>query len=82
MYQYSRKSPCMHGHIFLLSSRVHTCNPLFRISLKLMRVRVELGYNKAALIVTCVPLGKVIVALPEPTIVTSHPAMVKIFLDL
>jgi hypothetical protein len=66
----------------LLSSWVYTCNPLFRIPQKLMSVRVELGYNKASSIVTCVPLGKVIVALPEPTIVVSRPVMVKTFLEI
>jgi hypothetical protein len=52
----------------LLSSWVHTYNLRFWISLKLERVRVELGYNKASSIVTYIPLEKVIVALSEPTI--------------
>jgi hypothetical protein len=68
--------------LFVVNSWVHTCNPLFRISLKLMRVRVESGYNKVSSIVTCVPLGNVIVAHPEPTIVASRPTMVKTFLNL
>jgi hypothetical protein len=72
----------MRKNSFLLSSCVHTCNLLFRISLKLMRVQVESGYNKASSIVTCVTLRKVIVALLEPTIIASYLAMVKIFLNL
>jgi hypothetical protein len=47
-----------------------------------MRVRVESGYNKVSSIVTCVPLRKVIVALPELTIIASHPVMVKTLPDL
>jgi hypothetical protein len=47
-----------------------------------MRVQVELRYSKASSIVTYVPLENVIVAQPEPTIVASQPAMVKIFSDL
>jgi hypothetical protein len=66
----------------LLSSWVQTCNMLFWISLKLLRVRVELGYNQASSIVTCVPLEKLIVALPDPTIFASHSGMVKTSLDL
>jgi hypothetical protein len=66
----------------LLSSRVHTYNPLFQIYLKLIRVRVESGYSKANSIVNCVPLENVIVAQPEPTIVASRPEMVKTFSDL
>jgi hypothetical protein len=61
---------------------VTTCNPLLWISLKLMRVRVESGYSKISLIVTCVPIGNIIVGRPEPTIVASRSVMVKTFLDL
>jgi hypothetical protein len=60
----------------LLSSWVHSCNLLFQISLKLIRVRVESGYNKASSIITCEPLGNIIGAL------ALRPAMVKAFPDL
>jgi hypothetical protein len=65
----------------LLSSWVHTYNPLLRISLKRIRVRVESGYSIASSIVTCVQLGNAIVARPEPTIIASRLAMVKTFKD-
>jgi hypothetical protein len=40
---------------------------------------VESGYNNASSITVSVPMGRVIVAHPEPTITASHPAMVKTF---
>jgi hypothetical protein len=45
----------------------------------LSKVHVESGYKSAFLIVICVPMGSVIVAFPYPTILASHPTIVKIF---
>ena len=63
----------------LLSICVFTWKPFLRMSLKLRWVRVESGYNNASSIVICVPIGRVIVALHEPTINASRPTMVIIF---
>jgi hypothetical protein len=37
----------------------------------------ESGYNNASSILICVPIWSMIVALREPTIIASHPAMAK-----
>jgi hypothetical protein len=66
----------------LLSICVFTWKPFLRLSLKLRRVRVESGYNKASSIVICVPIERVVVACPEQTINASQPTIVIIFLSL
>jgi hypothetical protein len=46
---------------------------------QLKRVRFELGYNRASSIVIWVPIGSMIVARLEPTIIASCPPIVKTF---
>ena len=58
------------------SSLVSTWKPLTRTSLKLRRVLVDSGYNKASSMIKVVPIGSIIVVLPEPIIQASRPTMV------